>query len=169
MSDDSFFSRCLQYLWASFSSEKAPLIMLCMVAVSEPRSCGEDALAPPVLKVWSFIPSCCCWSSFHDRSCWKTFLKVDNGRFPTMVPVVVVNPSCTSRIFQSIPVQPPETTVSIFKVAFLATQDFSSESLCRKKTSFHSKTSLTILKNFLQCATLFQKSCNNFFPQNCLT
>ena len=44
----------------------------------------------------------------------------------------VFNPSCASRRFQWIPVQPPETAVLFFKLAFLARQDFS---LCRRSRS----------------------------------
>ena len=41
-----------------------------------------------------------------------------------------LNPSCTRHIFRSIPVHPRETTVSIFKLAVLATQDSSPELIC---------------------------------------
>ena len=54
-----------------------------------------------------------------------------------------LNPSCASRIFQSIPVQPPETAVSIWKGEPSGKPRLSSLSCTPKENlSFHSKTAL---------------------------
>ena len=59
----------------------------------------------------------------------KTKAEIRHIKFLQARSRLSLNPLCTSCIFQSIPVHPLETTIFISKLAFLASQDSSPESL----------------------------------------